>query len=139
MAGIGDAIFAILSADSTLNTALGTSTSTSGMKKIYPLVAPQNETAPFVVYSNYTTPTDYSAQGLKVKRYFIQIDAWANSPDTVATIAARIITLLESYAGTAGGYTIDNILLEDEQDAFEPDLDPPLFGRQIEFVIRIVQ
>lgn len=139
MAGIGDAIFSILSADATLTTLLGTSTSTSGMKKIYPQVAPQRETAPFVVYTNYATPTDHAAQGLKVKRHYIQIDAWATSPDTVQTIAARIITLLESYTGTAAGYVIDNILLEDEQDAFEPDLDPPLFGRQIEFVIRIAQ
>lgn len=136
MAGIGDAIFSILSGDATLTTALGASSSTAGMKKIYPNVAPQTETAPWLTYSVYASPPDHSAQGRKVQRHYIQIDAWATSPDTAATLSSRIITLLDGYAGTVAGFQIDNILLEDEQDAFEPDLDPPLFGRQVEIVIR---
>lgn len=133
---IGTAIFSILTADSTLNTLLGASTSTAGMKKVYPQIAPQTETPPFITYSVYATVPDHCTDGLAVKRHYVQIDVWSTSPDTSATIAARVLTLLNQYKGTVSGQKIDNILLQDEQDSLEPDLDPPLFGKQIDFSIR---
>lgn len=130
-------IFSILSADSTLTSLLGASASTAGMKKIYPDHAPQKESAPFVVYSQVSEAPDHAAQGLKVRNVMVQVDAWAAKPADAATISERIITLLDGYAGTVEGYNVDNILFENNNTGYEPDLDPPLYGRQIEFKMRI--
>ncbi len=134
----GKIIYALLSADSTLTTLLGASSSTSGMKKIYPMIAPQKESAPFVVYSQITEEPDHCAQGMSVRNVYMQIDAWAATPDAVYAIAERIITALDGHAGTVATYNVDNILLESQQDVVETDLDPPLYGRQIEFLIRVL-
>lgn len=133
----GKILYSLLSADSTLATLLGTSTSTSGMKKIYPMLAPQKETAPFVIYTQISESPDQCAQGMAVRNIYIQVDAWAATPDAVYDIAERILSVLDNYAGTVATYNVDNILLENQQDSAETDLDPPLFGRQMEFKLRV--
>lgn len=131
-------IYALLSADATLLTLLGASTSTVGLNKIYPGIAPQKETAPFVVYSQVSESPDHCAQGTAVRVAYCQVDAWALTPDDADTIAERVITTLNGQSGTIATYNVDNILLENKQHSFEPDLDPPLYGRQIEFLIRVL-
>ena len=135
---VGAIIFDQLSNDATLGTLLGDSASTSGMSKIYPDIAPQKENAPFIVYSQISETPDHCAQGLSVRNVYVQVDTWAITPDANYNIAERVLTVLNNTSGTIATYNVDNILFVNQQDAVEDDLDPPLFGRQMEFKIRIL-
>lgn len=135
MSDIGRVIFTILSADSTLNTALGASTSTTGQKKIYPNMAPQNETAPYIVYQRSTTQPDFCKEGMPIVLHYYTVAAFAANPDTLNTIANRIVTLLNNQAGTYGTTVVTGIKYNNDQDEIF-ELEPVLFAREIEFEIR---
>ena len=136
MANIGTAIFTILSADSTLTTLLGTSGSTAGMVKIYPGIAPQHETPPFLTYQRISTPPDLCKEGLKVLNHHYQVNAWDDSPDDLNTIADRVRTVLQNTAGTYASAVIQCINFDGDTDEIEETLDPPIFGRAMDFIIR---
>lgn len=131
--------YTLLAADATLLGLLGVSSSTSGLKKIYPTIAPQREKAPFITYSQVSEGPEHCAQGLAVRAAYVQVDCWAADPLSAATLAERVVTVLSQHAGTVAGHNVDNILFENQSSTFEPDLDEPLYGKQVEFQIRVVQ
>ena len=136
MANIGAALFEILDADATLGTLLGDSGSTSGMTKIYPGIAPQNETAPFITYQRISTPPDLCKEGLKVLNHRYQVNVWDDNPDDTSTLADRVRVVLQDAAGTYATAKIQCINFDGDQDDVETSLDPPLFGRMLDFIIR---
>lgn len=136
MANIGTALFTILTADSTLNALLGTSASTAGMKKVFPGFAPQHETPPFLTYQRISTPADLCKEGLVVLNHHYQINAWDENPDTVNTIADRVRVVLQDVAGTYAGAVIQCINFDGDTDDVEEQLDPPVYGRMMDFIIR---
>lgn len=135
MSEIGRAIFTILSGDTTLNAALGASTSATGQKKIYPNIAPQNETAPYIVYQRSTTQPDWCKEGMPIVTHYFTVAAFAPNPDTLNTISARIITLLNNQGGTYGSTVVSGIKYNNDQDEIY-ELEPVLFARELEFEIR---
>lgn len=130
-------IFHILSEDTDVTTALGASAVNGSMVKIYRHVAPQKETAPFITFSQIPSSGDQTAPGLKVRTVKYMVNCWAATPDAADTIAELAITALDNVSGTVDGLKFDNILYLNDDEAFVPNLDPPLYGRQIEFQIRI--
>jgi hypothetical protein len=82
-------------------------------------------------------PPTQAAPGLKVRTVKYLVNIWAVSPDTCDTIAELCITALDNVNGEVGGLKFDNILYTADDEAFVPNLDPPLYGRQLEFQIRI--
>lgn len=107
---LGEAIYDILSNDGTLIGIVGT--------KIYPVHAPQRTAAPFVTYrENTTIPTDQKDGAAPKDQKQLQVDIYAGTYTEAHTIAARIRTLLDAYAGTAQGVTIRQMWFSDQDDA----------------------
>lgn len=135
MSEIGRAIFTILGADATLAASLGASTSQTGQKKIYPNIAPQNETAPYIVYQRSNTETNWCKEGMPVVMHYYIVAAFAADPDTLNTISNRIVTLLNNQSGTYGSTKVTGITYQNDQDEIF-ELEPVLFARELEFEIR---
>jgi hypothetical protein len=132
---IGRFIYTILSADATLQSALGVSSSTAANKKVYPNFAPQNETAPYIVYERSDTQPIHCKEGLPIVDHYYTVSCFAENPDTLETIAERVIFLLDNAAGTYGTTVITGCLYDSDRDETY-DLEPILFSRDIEFQIR---
>lgn len=133
----GKIIFYILANSAPITAALGTSSVNVAHKKVYRIIAPQRETAPFITYQQVGEVPDQSAQGLKVRTPFFQVSVWATTPDIADTISELCITALDNVSGTVDSLKFDNILYTNNQETIEPNLDPPLYGRLLEFQIRI--
>ena len=134
-AEIGRAIYTILSSDSTLTSLLGASGSTAGHKKIYPNYAPQNEVAPYIIYERTDTEPIHCKEGLPVVNHFFQVSCFAENPDSLNTIAERVILLLNGFTGTYGSTLVTGCLYDNDRDMVY-DLEPILYSREIDFEIR---
>jgi len=113
MASVSDAIFAILN-QSSLTTLLGGSF-------IFPIVAPQTQDAPYIVFEYSGTPED-SKDGFGIKHHAIEVNVFTDKTKTKTagvsegeTILAEVDSLMDRFSGTAGGILIDTIIqLEDD-------------------------
>ena len=106
---IGDAIYSILSGDSTLSGLVGT--------KIYPVKAPQRVTFPYIVYSlSSTDPTDQKDGVSPVDDNTLEVDCYADSYRTAHTIALSIRAALDDYSGTVQGVKIRHLWFQNQSD-----------------------
>lgn len=84
---INKSVYAILSTDESLKKLVG--------KNIYPIVAEENVTLPFVTFTRTaSTPVEFKG-GIAVDKVTFQVNVIANDYSTSVTIAERIRELLE--------------------------------------------
>ena len=83
--------------------------------KVYPMAAPSNTTAPYMVYSRVAVTPEHNISGsASVDLLRMQVDIYAKDYSQVKQLAADARLSLESGAGKA--------TLQSEIDLFEPDL-----------------
>lgn len=100
------------------------------VKRLYPVIAPQNVTRPFVTYRRISGIREQSHDGascLSVDRF--QFTAWDD--DYMKTTGARMVSeqirlALEGYSGTILGVRIDGILMLTELDTH--DIETKMYG-----------
>lgn len=118
---IGKAIRALLVADATVTGLVG--------QRIYPLIAPQPPTRPFVVYTvtgGDRWHSDEGGSGLASPR--VQVNAYAETYAGAHEIAAAIRDALDGYAGTASDVVIQTLMLDQPPtDFYENEVQPPLY------------
>ena len=99
------AIYHLLSNDSTLTAMLSTTTA------IWPEIAPQGAANPCIVFSENTSETNETKDGVsKLDVQTIQIDVYANSAAQRNTIAARVRTVLDGVSGTYASIAVDSLI-----------------------------
>lgn len=132
----GAAIYGILSADSTLQGLLATSTS------IFPDVAIQGAENPCIVYSESTSDySDTKSGGSKLDVSFVQIDVYTNTIAERKTISERVRTLLDRYSGTVNTIKVQSMQLINSMSMVdaERDTDDSIIYRQsMDFKLRQV-
>lgn len=96
--------------------------------KIYPLLAPQNIAAPFIVYTRVIGDRIREINGPSgMAQVTFQIDCYAgglnkrNEYPAAVDLANKVRLLLDGYEGTKSGIRIGGISLQTDQDFYEPD------------------
>lgn len=98
-----------------IETTIYTALSSLASGKVYPLVAPEKVTAPYIVYSRISsTPENTLDGGATIDLVRIQVDTYANTYSAVKLLAESVRSALEGSAAKA--------TLQTDQDLFEPDL-----------------
>lgn len=101
----------------------------TGPTKVYPVLAPDNAVAPFVVYQRTGTQRDLAVDGptgLTVASY--RIDVYATSLKAAQNIADDIVVGLSQYTTAPINY----IRIDNEFDASDLSGDPKLFRMIVE-------
>ncbi len=100
-------------------------TSLLGGSKIYPIVAPQPQNAPYIVFTYTGTPED-DKDGFDIKHHAIDIIVYTDKTKTKntgvtegETILEEVDSLMDRFKGIAGGIRIDTII--QISDDFEYD------------------
>ena len=124
----GKAIYSILTNDSDVSAIIGT--------KVYPQIAAQGATFPFVVYvlqDNSPSDTKSGVSTLDEIRY--DIVAAAETYTELSSLTERIRLALDRYTGTVEGVVIDSIQFID----LDVDNDPATetYVSSSEYILRI--
>ncbi len=128
---IEEAIFARLSGWAGLAGLVGTS--------IYPMRAPQNVPAPYVVYQRISAPRLRSLLGGSGQANpRIQIDAYGTSYAQSKAVAEQVRLALDNFRGTVRlpdgtSVKIGACSLETDRDLIDGNMDPELFRTLHEF------
>ena len=100
----------------TIETTIYTALSSLASGKVYPLVAPEKVSAPYIVYSRISsTPENTLDGGATIDLVRIQVDTYANTYSAVKSLAESVRSAMESSASIKA-------TLQSDQDLFEPDL-----------------
>ena len=111
---IEDGLFERVTTGSAVQALMGT--------RMYPVLAPQNVTPPFLVYQRVSAPreTAFGADpGMVRARY--QLSTYAGDFDTMRAVRAEIRKRVERFRGVAAGVTIDDIFIESDQDLWDAE------------------
>lgn len=125
------AIYTVLAADGTVAALV--------VARIYPALAPQGATLPYVVYERISTPRVRGldgTSGLGAPRF--QITSWAESYSGAKALADAVRDALDDYSGTVGTAILDDAFIDDEGDVenLSPGADEQrLFGVRQDFII----
>jgi len=90
--------------------------------RVYPIILPQNPTMPAITYQRISTPRVSSTtgpSGLASPR--IQVDCWAETYAAVKALSDTVRTAVDGYSGTMDTFTVYGVIVESEQDLYEPD------------------
>lgn len=101
----------------------------TGTTKVYPILAPDNATAPFIVYQRTGTQRDIAVDGttgLVIASY--RIDVYSISLKAAQNLADDIVTGLSRYTTAPINY----IRIDNEFDGSDLSGDPKLFRIIIE-------
>jgi len=91
---IRPALRALLLADTAISAAVGGS-------RIYPVLLPQGQRLPSIVYHRVSGIGDHHMQGPSgLNQPRIQIDCWAQSQDAAVSLADLVKSKLDGFAGT---------------------------------------
>lgn len=112
--------------------------------RVYALRAPQNVTAPFIVFQRVDSVrwrTINSPDG--IAQAFIQIDAYAGEYYEAKALAAEVETLLDGYRGTVyygtdsprANVKIGGISLQSDSDLLDQTEEPILFRSLNTFLV----
>ena len=123
-----------------LNVVSITSLATGG---VYPVLAPQGASFPFIVWNEKGTPENFK-DGSDITYYDVQIDVYASKGKDgaggfllVEQIGDAVISELDRYKGTIGGSVIQQTVLESTEILYDPISEA---ARQIlEFRFRILE
>lgn len=89
---------------------------------VYPLVAPQELTDPYAVYSSRIELV--RAQGsVPIKDYYLTLNIYANVLTDAINLADAFSSVLDNLSGTFEGEELEVGLFLTESDDFIPDLD----------------
>jgi hypothetical protein len=142
VADLGDAIFAILSADSTVQGLVPgtTGNTTLAPYNIFGDYAPEAiGVKPYIVYKRISGVEDATLSGdsdLCDSR--IQIDCIAPTYAAAKAIKAAVFNALQAYVGTIGGVTIQSSFQVNQHSFSQPspnDQNLLTFGRSVDFQI----
>ena len=122
----GDAIYSILSNDSTLTAITST--------RIYPLRIPQGASLPAVTYFVVSGGPMQTKDGAVSDNFdSFQVSCFATSYSTIQSIYSAVKSALERYSGTAASTTIHTITYMGHVDLYEEDAG--VYHRAIDFRI----
>lgn len=133
MADIRKAIYTLLTQDAGVSALIGT--------KVYPLRAPQVQTAPYITWHvintlTYGTKANPDNNGESpVDRLTVQINCVAGNYTTASDIAAAVRTAIDRYPDTQiFGIDINGIDFNDESDTYDDEVN--LYMTIVEYFIR---
>ncbi len=127
---IGAAIYGILSGASAVTSLVS--------DRIYPTVAPQNSTKPFITYSTVTnTPSDTKSGASKVDHILVQFDVYGDTPLSVEGVSEALRVTLDFIApATYNSVLIDGVSFRGERGAtVEEDFE--IFNRSADYRFRV--
>lgn len=128
---VGKVIYDLLSNDATVSATVGT--------KIYPDIAPQTTSFPYVVYQEIsTTPTDDKDGTSKLDSIRLQIDMYDDNYDDIETLATAIRDALDRQTGTIQSVAVDKIIFSNEVSG-NYDIDMNIWWRSQDYDIRIAR
>ena len=111
---VGKAIYNILSNTSAVTDIVST--------KIYPEIAPQNESQPYIVYSVVSNnPTDTKEDNGNVDEASIEVYCFNTKYTTAIDLGVAVRAALERRNGTFGGGKIQSINYTNEQMDVNPE------------------
>lgn len=111
---VGKAIYNILSNVTAVTDIVGT--------KIYPEIAPQNESQPYIVYSVVSnSPTDTKEENGNVDEATIEVYCFNTNYSTAIDLGVAVRAALERKNGTFGGVAIQSINYTNEQMDVNPE------------------
>lgn len=120
-------LFALLSADSNLEQLIG--------GRVYPVIVPQNSAVPHVCFEQTgregNDPTVCNVSTSVQKEY--EISSRSKSYFEAKEVADAVRVILNNFSGLMGETAVDRVLLQNEQDLFDPE--PGLFRVSQTFVI----
>lgn len=126
---VGKVIYDQLSNDGTVAGLVST--------RIYPDIAPQRATLPYVVYTEISTaPTDDKDGSSVLDTIQVQVDMYDDNYDDVETLAAAIRAALDRVSGTIQSVVVDKIIYSGEgSGAYSADMN--IWWRSQDYQIRI--
>jgi len=111
---VGKAIYNILSNVTAVTDIVAT--------KIYPEIAPQNESQPYIVYSVVSnSPTDTKEENGNVDEATIEVYCFNTNYSTAIDLGVAVRAALERKNGTYGGVQIQSINYTNEQMDVNPE------------------
>jgi len=111
---VGKAIYNILSNVTAVTDIVAT--------KIYPEIAPQNESQPYIVYSVVSnSPTDTKEENGNVDEATIEVYCFNTNYSTAIDLGVAVRAALERKNGTYGGVEIQSINYTNEQMDVNPE------------------
>lgn len=111
---VGKAIYNILSNVTAVTNIVAT--------KIYPEIAPQNESQPYIVYSVVSnSPTDTKEENGNVDEATIEVYCFNTNYSTAIDLGVAVRAALERKNGTYGGVQIQSINYTNEQMDVNPE------------------
>tara|TARA_R100001443_G_scaffold20907_1_gene33134 strand:+ start:7838 stop:8230 length:393 start_codon:yes stop_codon:yes gene_type:complete len=111
---VGKAIYNILTNVTAVTDIVGT--------KIYPEIAPQNESQPYIVYSVVSnSPTDTKEENGNVDEASIEVYCFNTKYSTAIDLGVAVRAALERKNGTFGGVEIQSINYTNEQMDVNPE------------------
>lgn len=112
---VGQIIYGVLSAASGVTALVST--------RIYPDMAPQNTTFPYIVFQKLQTqPTDTKEGVSKLDKILVQVDCYSNNYDNAHSLAASVRTALDRYTGTINGHVVDKIIFSNDSSGSPQDV-----------------
>jgi len=112
---VGQIIYGRLSATSAVTALVST--------RIYPDMAPQNATFPYIVFQKLnTSPTDTKEGVSPLDKLLVQVDCYSNNYDNAHALAAAVRTALDRYAGTINGHVVDKIIFSNDSSGSPQDV-----------------
>ena len=113
---IRPALRSFLLADSTLAIAVGG-------ERIFPVVLPQGQREPSIVYNRISAIGDHTMQGTSgLARPRFQIDAWAATHNAADELARLIKEALDGYSGLMGTVTVQGAFFDTARDDYQADI-----------------
>lgn len=128
---IGKALYGKLSATAAVTALVST--------RIYPDIATQDATYPFIVYSNDATqPTDVKDSASPLDVVTMSVMIYSNSYSQAQDIAAAVRTALDRMTGTIQGVTVQSCRFEGQNSA-QMEFDKHVFVIEQSYVFRHVR
>lgn len=114
MANIEEALFARLSTFAGLTALIGT--------KIFPLRAPDDFSAPFVIYQKITGKREQSHEGdSSLVHPRIQYSCWGINYGSAKLVSRQVVKALHAFKGVVSGVDIQFVEVDSEVDTFDED------------------
>jgi hypothetical protein len=120
---VGQIIYGVLSAASGVTSIVSI--------RIYPDMAPQNASFPYIVFQKLQTqPTDTKEGVSPLDKLLVQVDCYSNNYDNAHSLAGAVRTALDRYTGTINGHVVDKIIFSNDSSGSPQDV-PTITGSMI--------
>ena len=106
--------------------------------RLYPVLAPEDAEAPYIVYRRMGTPREETMRGPGTPDPRFRLTCWAGDYEQAIDLADAVRARMDGQPGHWGDIHVQRVKLEDESDVFdlyEFDMHADGFGRQLDFTI----